>query len=423
MAYYNGNEVLFSANLNIVNVDVVQKTGQNALAVMSQKAVTDTTNAINKRVINLEHRIDASLIYTDGGTAYQKDVPARALPYAAITKLGGMTYKDAAGNLQDAKTTAIKSKGSNLFNINGVTYGQNAGGDGGIPYRAVSALIPFKQPMYVKINNLPDNMQYEINYHNTDAYSYDAFVAASGWITDTDIHITQEYANTKYILILFGAIDNASTVTKEDIEAMQLQVSYNEFSTYSAYNEPEILSIPAAAQAIEGYGQGVNENYYNFIEWKPREGKKKFHKVLKKVVFDGSADEYWGIDSGGFKTSLSDISTIEGSIERACAICDKYEASEIVDLPNKTFYCASTYYGYGSIIFKDNDVALNVDNWRAYLAINPVTLLYTLNIPEVIDISDILPDDNILKVEGGGAVTFENEGQNSVPSEIIYNLS
>ena len=51
-----------------------------------------------------------------------------------------------------------------------------------------------------------------------------------------------------------------------------------------------------------------------------------------------------------------------------------------------------------------------------------VILYYELATPEVTDISDILPEDNYIGVEGGGTLTFKNEYEYDVPSEVTYQI-
>jgi hypothetical protein len=68
-----------------------------------------------------------------------------------------------------------------------------------------------------------------------------------------------------------------------------------------------------------------------------------------------------------------------------------------------------------------------VEAFKAYLAAQyaagtPVTFVYALATPEETDISDILPADNLLGVEGGGTITSVNENAFSVPTEIVYQL-
>jgi hypothetical protein len=47
-------------------------------------------------------------------------------------------------------------------------------------------------------------------------------------------------------------------------------------------------------------------------------------------------------------------------------------------------------------------------------------MCYILGTPEVTDISDILPADNYIEVEGGGTLTFVNEHSQAVPSAVTF---
>ncbi len=52
---------------------------------------TVRTDANHKRITNLEHQIDPELFPSDTEVAYRKTVPENAMPYAAITEIGGMS--------------------------------------------------------------------------------------------------------------------------------------------------------------------------------------------------------------------------------------------------------------------------------------------------------------------------------------------
>ena len=55
------------------------------------------------------------------------------------------------------------------------------------------------------------------------------------------------------------------------------------------------------------------------------------------------------------------------------------------------------------------------------------TIYYELATPELIDISDILPDDNLIETEVGGHITFKNQHGDDyripVPSEVEYMIN
>lgn len=86
------------------NDDIVHTLGDSQTKVMSQHGVTtqvaSEVSRLNvkiskndKRITNLEKGLPASSWETDTNVAYVKDVPENALPYAAISKIGGMSYK------------------------------------------------------------------------------------------------------------------------------------------------------------------------------------------------------------------------------------------------------------------------------------------------------------------------------------------
>ena len=121
------------------------------------------------------------------------------------------------------------------------------------------------------------------------------------------------------------------------------------------------------------------------------DGKVQIIKRTNERIFDGSADELWACESGGFRITLSDISTIEFSSDVAYFVCDKYtqdDGSNLPEIQNKHFYGRTSYFGYGAVVFKNNDIEYTTDAWRTYLASNPIKLVYTLAKDEVIDITD-----------------------------------
>jgi hypothetical protein len=186
---------------------------------------------------------------------------------------------------------------------------------------------------------------------------------------------------------------------------------------YVPYNKHS-LSIPAEVQAKDGYGLGINEKIYNYVDWK----NKKLYVKCKKVVFDGSDDESWMIDGDVFKILLPDISNAIGD-NIAYFVCDKYQEHDGVGLPNipdMYFYGESSWFGYGAVAFKNSFVSLDITAWREHLKTNPITLVYSLNTPDIIDISDVLLDNGIIPVESGGVITMINEHKLAVPSSIKY---
>lgn len=383
----------------------------------------------SKRITNLEQRLDPELFVTDASVAYVKEVPQGALPYAMVTRIGGMSYA-IDGQLVHAKPTALKIVGANNFNpqwlldaspavtktADGFYNGQAAwfyekyGLDG----RSLPFAGGFKEntAYTIQFDGYNKNLNlatFGFQYFYTDGTSdYSPFISST-----TAARYTKVTDGNKTLQKITMTYSDNDTVGLGNICIIEGAVS-----AYTPYTEKR-LAIPAAVQALDGYGYGVDASYHNYIDWET----KKYHKVLNKIVFDGSADETWRIETGGFfATYIDDLSTAEGGSGRAYGICDNYESTTSITLPDKTFFCYNTNFGYASIAFNDSGVSQDVASWRAHLSANPITLVYTIVTPEVTDISDILPDDNLIAVEGGGTITAENEHSLAVPTEITYQM-
>lgn len=191
------------------------------------------------------------------------------------------------------------------------------------------------------------------------------------------------------------------------------------------------LTIPEAVQVFDGYGQGVDETYYNKIVWNPAEGVKKFVKNTERVVLDGAESWTESSISNGSKYFSYDIkpkgigSTNDGSMPSFGLFGKTTISSDI--LPR---HYITTYQGGASfVIFPNNSIENlefpNVASWKAYLAEQyangtPAMFQYAIAEPIETDISDYLGDDNFIGVEAGGTVTAVNEHEYDVPFEVEY---
>lgn len=79
-------------------------------------------NAYDKRLTNLEQWIAPSYFETDNSIAYMKNVPSGALPYAELSKVGGMAYK--------SKNLIPYPYANSSLTANGITFTVQA--DGGV---------------------------------------------------------------------------------------------------------------------------------------------------------------------------------------------------------------------------------------------------------------------------------------------------
>jgi hypothetical protein len=196
---------------------------------------------------------------------------------------------------------------------------------------------------------------------------------------------------------------------------------------YSPYGTVDTLPIPEAVQSLDGYGRGVNADYYNYIEW--RNGRAYFVQNTYRKVFDGT--EEWqaiadtstmvGDNLKRLRLMLSPIAYGLGNQKVSPFICNLY--TEIT--AEQTYFsqtgCAITS---SSALFVCDPKYQVSSAWKTHLAElyangNPFVVEYALAEPIETDITDLLRE-NFLKVQGGGTIKFENEYEYDVPSTINY---
>lgn len=195
---------------------------------------------------------------------------------------------------------------------------------------------------------------------------------------------------------------------------------------YKPYrSEPiDTITIPEAVRNLDGYGNGANNKYYNYIEF--NDGKVYYHKGCKKLVLNGT--EKWGTrwsDESNFTLEVSGIITTTSYTDKFNGICSHYENASHTEIYNKTIAKGiASIVGAVGLTIRDTDV-VGVSNWKAYLAEQyangtPVTIIYALATEEVTDITDLFTEDNSIEVEQGGTLRFVNENELSVPNTIAY---
>ena len=184
-----------------------------------------------------------------------------------------------------------------------------------------------------------------------------------------------------------------------------------------------VTNIPEAITSREGYCEGYNSDYYNYVEW--REGRCYEGLTCKKIVFNGT--EGWYAGSLGTENQYF---ALEG-----------YPLNAILNGGIMTDYSATYINGsnknIGWQLYKTDKFLLRLRpanaatdfptlaDWKAYLNKryangNPLTFLYALAEPIETDITNLMTVDNAIIVEGGGTVEFINEYDYDTPSETTY---
>lgn len=197
--------------------------------------------------------------------------------------------------------------------------------------------------------------------------------------------------------------------------------------SYSPYAK-HTLDIPEAVRALEGYGLGVSNARYgricNYIDW----GTRTYHRRVKVHVYDGTENWELGSSNGTSYRYYTLVFRLIGNGDDLPGVCTHLPVLD--DLPQHTsavgvgigFENPYIYFALNKEEFPD---VASVKAWvkEQYDNGTPVTVVYADTEEEVVDISDILPVDNLIGVEDGGTITFVNEHEYDVPTTIKYQLN
>lgn len=203
----------------------------------------------------------------------------------------------------------------------------------------------------------------------------------------------------------------------------ELQLERGSTATdYSPYKE-ENRAIPQAVLNLEGYGwsAGTAKNWVDLE-------RKEYHREVASVDL-GSKSWWFNPESATNK-------------QRFTCYANGTKINTVSDGVSNLLTCPYVTDSWTNIVTnadKDKIISAVMDSGNSYIAVRDsaytdatafkeslkgTLLYYELAEPEIIDISDILPDDNIFGVEEGGTITFENSNGDgfriSVPSEIVY---
>lgn len=363
-----------------------------------------------------------SIYFTCGGgtgpreTHYIKDL---------IFSYSDVPYEPYYEGLRDTAVTEVKSVGVNLTTAKTVYDGTRAYAemlvDGRNCIRMTSGAKVATTPCYFKVNT-----QYTV--------SFDSKCEDFGGATGPNCVFAFFYSDGTRDLLYAPRTDtnwthytytSAADKTVEQIGVMAAQYQiynyidtdtfmFNEGATalpYTPYMETS-FPIPSEVQALDGYGWGVNEDCYNYIDWET----KTFVKRVEKFVLDGT--EAWT------KSATSVDTRFQYYIKH-----EKLNTKPNGQILSNylSIRASNDQIGYfsGGAGFGVNVDISEVSEWMSFLSEryangNPVIVYIELATPEVTDISDLITPDNFIKVEGGGTITAVNEHSQAVPTEITY---
>ena len=269
-----------------------------------QEEFKDWFSVYDKRLDNLEAGLPASAWQTDDSVAYQKAVPANANPYAAITKIGGMTYND-NGTLRSSPVTSIKSVGRNVSDISEPKIGYFSDGTGGFA-SGITSYVGF----YVLAVNPNTTYTISCNARMYSMWEDDGVKPTYRKTVDTTVYTFVTSETTKRLRV-------SVIVSSTAFEWFMI----NEGSTalpYRPYHDPITTQLPTSVLSLNGYGLGVSSANCNYIDWRPADGVKQYVQTcaerayqsgdesLSNVVTDGSTKTVYVLDT----PVTTDLSTV-----------------------------------------------------------------------------------------------------------------
>jgi hypothetical protein len=213
-------------------------------------------------------------------------------------------------------------------------------------------------------------------------------------------------APSKSIKGLYGIwFDGSTTLFYDECGIFEGDVQAADFTPYVKHTLP----IPEAVRPKHGI---PNTDVYDSIEW-GEDGKQRSRVKCGVVDLGTLTWEYNGTASMG----QCDISGIASGTSNLLLSNGDYVYSVLAGTtsdPNMTFYV------YKQTLFLKNTDYTTAAAYKT--AMSGVMLVYELATPITEDISDIMPADNYIGVEGGGTLTFVNEYGYDVPSEVTYQI-
>lgn len=359
-----------------------------------------------------------------------------------------LPYEPYFEGLRNAEVTELKSEFGNLFNYDNIIdeykgTGENEGkivittrsynmniytGEGGS-----SARVP--REYWNKLMFLTKGTYYayfDIDFYEDEVVEADRYLNARAVLLNGEDYWCgyggqQLFSGGTFTMYEDGYCYLRTGINKR-CYISNLMITRTPRDTYIPYKY-ESIPIPEAIKSLDGYGLGVNSEYYNYIDF----DRKVFVQRVYRKVFDGT--ENWATattsktSSDGFyrvRYTIRDdnIGVDAGATDKSQIVCNSYNTAS----PNDTWYCEkdTCSFNQGTLVhfydeaYNTSDVSL----WKAHLAEryangNPLTIVYALAEPIETDISAYLTDEYI-EVEGGGTVTVVNEYGLDAPTSISY---
>lgn len=338
-------------------------------------------------------------------------------------------YEYNEGEIISAEVQNVKSLGVNLFDIE--RFKEFAFENGGTVTETTAGLIANKVDGKTLFSGFKPNTRYAIKFSGSN--SNGSSLANLRLVYTNGITVNMDFSDSVWVSDANKSVDKlvgkwftgTATFNLNDCYIIPLEDGQTADTVELKPYKSDTLVIPEDVKQLEGYGWSAG-SVCNSVDFE----RKKFIKRVERYVLTG--------DEGGTASTTSPLSGIpftftfnklyseskypkiveNGYGNAVVGISDRYpqvygNSNNWVKAGNVGMYRDSINFGFSEVKTKEE-----------VMAMLPITFYYELAEPEEIDISDILTDDNLIEVEAGGTLTFENIHGDSfrlpVPSSVEY---
>ncbi|MBQ3063988.1 MAG: hypothetical protein IJC99_04220 [Clostridia bacterium] len=385
-----------------------------------------------KRLENLEARLDPEDFVTDDTTTYQKTVPATALPYASVSKIGtAFTPENLFVTFNAITDTESKYEDSFYDGFH-----EDTGSYASVSHDAADPTImriscPHTNNCRITLGKIrlpagtytmsgaPGGNEEE-GYVSIRLAGVETFEDKGTGVTFDWAHgVEEELALSVEIDISSGSYwSGRDEVCKIMLVAGSEQAPHVPKGTYNQYVKvTKVVSKDSSGSVIDTFE--IPESVQSMFTCDGDEVDFDARVLRSYVVTAVLPTSGWTKSTSYFSlklktaglpnhnTNKAEQSTLTGGYE--------YEKNSSRDMTWWLVNSLSTHY----LRVKDSRFA-TLDEFTAYLESNPLTVVYMASKQQEMDISALLPLDNLIRVGGGGTLTFVNECGMPIPSTITY---
>jgi hypothetical protein len=328
-----------------------------------------------------------------------------------------LPYEPYFEGLRSAKVESVESVGGQLFDID--NYNVYAG------YITGGYIKEFDKCKIVYMRCQPNTTytvskcltaRFDVGFTNEIPSAEVSVLNSASDMTGTKATLTANSPdNAKYIVIWFYHEDH-DTLTPEEILATLMVNKGSTALPYTPYVK-HTLPIPAEVREKPWYGLGISKDVCNAIRYNA-DGSRVGDVKCGEVDL-GTLDWSIQVNSTGnnFFQSSQTVPRAEGDGE-GTMLCSPYTTRNNRNALDFDKTIAPRNASANVSVCVRDDSYTDAAAFKA--AMSGVMLVYELATPTTEGISDILPADNYIGVEGGGTLAFVNEYGYDVPSEVVF---